>query len=75
MGYRVNLITVPSSQDHNEKMILDDEYIRNVITGSIENNQTSIDLFFDRSFKSFQRHPVEEKSSVLGLNRRQTKLF
>jgi hypothetical protein len=56
-GMRNNLITVPACHVHNEEMSKDDEYARNVITMSIENNKTSIDHFFDKSFKSFQRHP------------------
>lgn len=55
---RTNLITVPACQTHNEDTSKDDEYVRNVITMSIENNQTSINHFFDKSLRSFQRSPV-----------------
>ena len=54
---RNNLITVPACQLHNEDMSKDDEYARNIITMSIENNQTAIDLFFDKVYRSYQRHP------------------
>lgn len=54
---RTNLITVPACQTHNEDTSKDDEYVRNIITMSIENNQTSIDHFFDKSSRSFQRSP------------------
>ena len=54
---RTNLITVPACQAHNEDTSKDDEYVRNIITMSIENNQTSIEHFFDKSFRSFQRSP------------------
>ncbi len=56
-GQRDNLITVPSCSTHNEATSMDDEYARNIITASIENNQISIDHFFDKSLRSFQRHP------------------
>jgi len=56
-GKRTNLITVPSCSTHNEETSMDDEYARNIVTSSIENNQTSIDHFFDKSLRSFQRHP------------------
>jgi hypothetical protein len=52
---RNNLITVPACKTHNEDTSKDDEYVRNVITMSIENNQTSIDHFFDKSLHSFER--------------------
>ena len=35
---------------------MDDEYARNIITASTENNRISIDHFFDKSLRSFQRH-------------------
>ncbi|MBK9402923.1 MAG: hypothetical protein IPN57_00095 [Ignavibacteria bacterium] len=35
----------------------DDEYVRNVLTACIENNQTSNDHFLNKSLKSFQRNP------------------
>jgi len=54
---RTNLITVPACKTHNEDTSKDDEYVRNIITMSIENNQTSIDHFFDKSLRSFQRSP------------------
>lgn len=53
---RINLITVPACKTHNEKTSNDDEYARNIITMSIENNQTSIDHFFDKSLRSFKRN-------------------
>lgn len=56
-GYRNNLITVASCNVHNEQTSLDDEYARNIITASIKNNQVSVDHFFDKSYRSFQRHP------------------
>ena len=58
VGMRTNLITVPSCQTHNEDTSNDDEYVRNILTTSIENNQTSINHFFNKSLKSFQRNPV-----------------
>lgn len=54
---RSNLITVPACKTHNEETSKDDEYTRNIITMSIDNNQTSIDHFFDKSLRSFQRSP------------------
>lgn len=57
LGMRDNLITVPACQLHNEDMSKDDEYARNIITMQIENNQTGIDHFFDKSFRSFLKHP------------------
>jgi len=56
-GHRNNLVTVPSCTIHNENTSSDDEYVRNIVTTSINNNQTSINHFFDKSFRSFQRHP------------------
>jgi hypothetical protein len=56
-GQRTNLITVPSCQSHNEDTSKDDEYVRNIITTSIENNQTSMDHFLDKSLRSYQRSP------------------
>lgn len=53
---RVNLITVPSCISHNENTSSDDEYARNIITVSINNNQKSIDQFFSKSLKSFKRN-------------------
>lgn len=57
VNHRTNLITVPACQTHNEDTSKDDEYVRNVLTVCIENNQTSIDHFFNKSLKSFQRNP------------------
>ena len=37
-NHRVNLITVPSCSVHNEDTSKDDEYERNIITASINNN-------------------------------------
>lgn len=54
---RNNLITVPACPTHNEDTSKDDEYVRNILTMSIENNQTSVDHFFEKSLKSFQRSP------------------
>lgn len=54
--HRVNLITVPSCILHNENTSSDDEYARNIITVSINNNQESIDHFFSKSLKSFKRN-------------------
>lgn len=54
---RTNLITVPACRTHNEDTSKDDECVRNIITMSIENNQTSVDHFFDKSLRSFQRSP------------------
>ncbi|HFK5543534.1 TPA: hypothetical protein ACG0AR_000376 [Elizabethkingia anophelis] len=54
--HRVNLITVPSCISHNENTSSDDEYARNIITVSINNNQKSIDQFFSKSLKSFKRN-------------------
>ena len=52
---RLNLYTVPACKIHNEDTSKDDEYARNIITMSIENNQTSIDHFFSKSFSSLKR--------------------
>lgn len=57
VGNRNNLVTVPACQTHNEDTSKDDEYVRNIITMSIENNETSINHFFDKSLRSFQRSP------------------
>ncbi len=54
-GMRNQLITVPSCTKHNEETSKDDEYVRNIITTSIENNQTSINHFMDKSLRSFKR--------------------
>ena len=58
-GMKNNLITVPSCQTHNEDTSVDDEYVRNVITMSIENNQTSIEHFFNKTLRSFERNPKQ----------------
>jgi hypothetical protein len=57
-GMRNNLITVPSCQIHNEETSSDDEYTRNIITMAIDNNQTSVDQFFEKSLKSIKRNKV-----------------
>ena len=64
---RNNLITVPSCPQHNEDTSKDDEYVRNIITMSIENNQISIDHFFEKSFKSFKRSPALTSSILNSL--------
>ncbi|RZJ23725.1 MAG: hypothetical protein EON51_02275 [Acinetobacter sp.] len=61
---RSQLITVPSCQAHNQDTSLDDEYARNIITMSIENNQTSMDHFMDKSLSSFRRNGVLRKSII-----------
>lgn len=63
-GMRSQLITVPSCQAHNQDTSLDDEYARNIITMSIENNQTSMDHFMDKSLSSFRRNGVLRKSII-----------
>jgi c-di-AMP phosphodiesterase-like protein len=65
IGMRDQLITVPSCSLHNEDTSMDDEYVRNIITMSIENNQTSINHFLDKSFKSFKRNPALT-SNIIG---------
>lgn len=55
---RTNLITVPSCKLHNEDTSSDDEYARNIVSMLIENNQTSIDHFFDKTLRSFKRNKV-----------------
>ncbi len=57
-NHRTNLVTVPSCKEHNEDTSKDDEYVRNLITVSIDNNQTAIDHFFEKSLKSFKRSPA-----------------
>lgn len=57
VGLRTNLITVPACKIHNEDTSQDDEYVRNILTMSIENNDTAITHFFDKSLKSLQRSP------------------
>jgi len=63
-GMRDELITVPSCSEHNQETSKDDEYVRNIITMSIENNQTSIDHFFNKSFKSFKRSPALKQTII-----------
>jgi hypothetical protein len=67
-GKRINLITVPSCKAHNEDTSKDDEYVRNIITTSIENNQTSIDHFLDKSLRSYQRSPKLVAEVIKSLN-------
>lgn len=55
---RTNLITVPSCRLHNEDTSSDDEYVKNIVSMMIENNQTSIDHFFDKTLRSFKRNKV-----------------
>jgi hypothetical protein len=61
---RLNLYTVPACKIHNEDTSKDDEYVRNIITMSIENNQTAIDHFFSKSFSSFKRSPALANSVI-----------
>lgn len=53
-GMKKNLITVRSCPAHNEETSAEDEYCRNWITTSIQNNQTGLDHFLDKGTRSLQ---------------------
>lgn len=63
-GMRNQLITVRSCKVHNNDTSSDDEYARNIITMSIENNQSSIDHFMNKSLSSFRRNKALTKSII-----------
>ncbi len=52
---RNNLITVPSCYIHNEKTSLDDEYVRDLILISKDNNIVAEEHFKDKGIQSLQR--------------------
>lgn len=54
---RINLITVNSCAVHNEQTSKDDEYVRNIIAMSIDNNQIAINHFLKKCVRSFERSP------------------
>jgi hypothetical protein len=51
-SYRKQLITVPSCEKHNEGTSADDEYVRNMISGFVLNNNVSFQQFFAKVVKS-----------------------
>ena len=54
---RVNLTTVHSCSIHNEDTSKDDEYVRNIIAMSIDNNQVALNHFLQKCKKSFEKSP------------------
>lgn len=60
VGYRINLITVPACQKHNQAASEDDEFVRNCLVISCYNEISS--LLKDKLNKSFQ---IERKISDL----------
>jgi hypothetical protein len=57
-GYRDNLITVPSCEDHNNANAMDVEYVRNVISTMLGNNTIAEQHFFDKAIRSFDHTPA-----------------
>jgi hypothetical protein len=55
--YRKNLVTVPSCKTHNEDTSKDDEYVRNIITMSMENNAVAYKQFIEKTVKSLKESP------------------
>lgn len=54
---RINLVTVPSCTKHNQDTSLDDEYVRNLITMSLGNNDTGIKHFSNKGLRSLTKSP------------------
>ena len=53
--YKKNLITVHSCSLHNEDTSADDEYVRNIITMSLGNNNIAYNKFIRKTIKSFAK--------------------
>jgi hypothetical protein len=53
-GYRDNLVTVPSCDEHNTKNSKDVEYVRNVIVVHISTNNAARSHFQDKVLRSFR---------------------
>ncbi|SFS10764.1 hypothetical protein SAMN05421771_1844 [Granulicella pectinivorans] len=56
-GQRLNLITVPSCEAHNNANSKDVEYARNVITTMFGTNDVGQQHFADKALRSFDRSP------------------
>lgn len=56
-GNKKNLITVPSCNEHNNNKKLDDEYVRNIFSLSININKYGIELANDKTFRSLNQSP------------------
>lgn len=54
-GYRDNLVTVPSCDEHNTKNSKDVEYVRNVIVMHISTNNPARSHFQDKVLRSFTK--------------------
>jgi hypothetical protein len=59
---RINLITVPSCDDHNNKKSGDDLYLLHIIAMAYKNNQEGLNLFKNRIRKTAESHPHLLKS-------------
>lgn len=51
---RINLITVPSCEKHNNDNSNDVEYVRNIISMHFSNNEKGLNHFQQKTFRSFQ---------------------
>ncbi|MDM5264579.1 hypothetical protein PF327_10275 [Sulfurovum sp. XTW-4] len=63
-GMREDLITVYSCKEHNEDTSKDDEYVRNIITMYIDNNNTSFEHFENKTLKSLSNSHALHKKTI-----------
>ena len=61
-GYRKELITVPSCDEHNTQKSNKDEYFRNILTLHVENNILGGEIAENKTFRSISRNRLSENS-------------
>ena len=62
--YRINLITVPSCDEHNSLKSQHDEYLLQALAGSYTSSQVGLDQFIGKVRRSFERTPKKASSFV-----------
>ena len=63
---RINLTTVPSCSIHNNKTSKDDEYVRNIISMALGNNNVAVDHFMNKCKRSFEKSQKLLQATISG---------
>ncbi|MCE5181865.1 MAG: hypothetical protein LLG15_08700 [Betaproteobacteria bacterium] len=64
IDYRVNLITVPSCEEHNSSKSHDDEYLLHVLSGSFTSSPVGLTQFMSKVRRAFEKVPSKATSFI-----------
>ena len=67
-GYRENLITVPSCEEHNNKQSNEVEYVRNILSVHFSTNKLAREMSKGKVKRSFDYNPVLKKNTFKDLH-------